>query len=495
MTTIEEIDVDADKTAPSLKISNVCKSFGSAKVLADLNLEVRSGEFVGLMGPNGAGKSTLVKILDGVYSATSGTIELGGKPVANIGGQAEVGFIHQDLGLVDDLSVSENLRLGEPPIRLLGPILDHHGENKSAAKSLAAIGLTVPVSTKVGELSPGEKTLVAIARLFSKGARLLFVDEATSTLAPRDAAKVIETLKSMVAQGATVVMVSHKLGEILEATDRVVLLLDGRIAADKPTNGLGRAGLVRLLAQHEHDVVESADSTDHRDDNGPGEVVLTLRDAVWQHVGPVNLELRAGHVLGITGLPGSGLHDVAYLAHGSLRPDSGTRMVRDHARSALVPPHRETQGGFAAMSLRENSTISSLRRWVRALGILDTKREKTDSQDMIASLEVVPGRADAEFGVLSGGNKQKVIFARALFTQADIYVLCEPTRGVDIAARADIYRLVHQLRSEGAAVLVVTSDAEDLFALCDHVSVITDGAISEPRRLNGQSADLMEEIL
>ncbi|CAN5325957.1 sugar ABC transporter ATP-binding protein [soil metagenome] len=483
-----------DLVAPDLTITGLRKSFGPVTVLDGVDLHIRGGEFVGLMGPNGAGKSTLIKILGGVYSASGGRIEVGGRQVSHLTGADGVGFIHQDLGLVDDLSIAENLRLGEAPMRLLGTVLDHRAERAAAEQALAGIGLEVPVGTRVGDLSPGEKTLVAIARAFARGARILFVDEATSTLSPRDASKVIASLSDVVQRGVTVVMVSHKLGEILAATQRVVLLLDGRIGADQSTQGMGRSDLVRLLAQHEHEAVEQlveGEAVAHV----TGEPLLELRGAQAGRAGPVDLTLHAGEVIGLTGLPGSGLHDIAYLAHGVLRPEAGERILARGARSAFVPPHRETQGGFPALTVRDNLTITAIRRWRGRHRLLSLGAERSVAAQVVDDLSVLPRRPEAEFGTLSGGNKQKVIFGRALLTKAQVYVLCEPTRGVDIAARADIYKLIRSLRRDGAAVLVVSSDAEDLFAVCDRLAVVMDGSLTKPRAINEVDAALMEELL
>ncbi|MCU1676289.1 MAG: Sugar transporter ATP-binding protein, partial [Frankiales bacterium] len=206
-------------------ISGLRKSFGPNEVLGGIDLTIRSGEFVGLMGPNGAGKSTLIKILGGVYTRTSGDITYAGAPVRSLAERPEVGFIHQDLGLIDDLSIVDNLRLGEAPMRRVGPVLDGGRERRSAEAALQTVRLDRPVTTLVGELAPGEKTLVAVARLLSRGARVLFIDETTSTLPPQDANRLITTLRDTVAsQGATVIMVSHKLSEILDATERIVVL-------------------------------------------------------------------------------------------------------------------------------------------------------------------------------------------------------------------------------------------------------------------------------
>jgi ribose transport system ATP-binding protein len=297
----------------TIRIRGLSKSFGSQKSLIDVDLDIRPGELLGLMGPNGAGKSTLIKILDGVYSRDSGTIELDGHSVRVLGSQPSVAFIHQDLGLIDGLSISANLQLGQRPIRSVGPFLDFKAERVFARKALKAVHLDLDVDQFVGELSPGEKTLVAIARAIGCGATVLFVDEATSTLPTADAHRVTESLKLAAADGATIVMVSHKLNEILETTARIVLLVDGRIVADRPTEGLDIDSLTELLVGHglaEH--VENGQSE-------PGEALIKLEDVHCGPAGPVNFEVRRGEIVGLTGLSGSGLYQIANVAHGSMR--------------------------------------------------------------------------------------------------------------------------------------------------------------------------------
>ena len=481
------------RQAPALEIRSLRKSFGSNTVLKGISLDIPSGQFVGLMGPNGAGKSTLIKILDGVYGASSGEIRIGGRRVNSIGNHPDVGFIHQDLGLVNDLSIADNLRLGERPLRLAGPILNRRDERAAAERALDLIGLERSVGTLVGDLAPGEKTLVAIARVFDRGAGLVFVDESTSTLPPGDARRVIETLGAMAASGATIVMVTHKLSEVLDATERVIVLLDGALAADRPTAGLDRASLVEMLYQHEKGR-EDLGSRSARSSSGP--TLLRMRGVYGGRAGPIDLDVEAGTVTGITGLPGSGLHDVATLAYGSLAPARGrVDLTRAGVRRALVPPDRETQSGFDELDVRQNLTLSALSRWRTRSRVLSLRRESRDAEGMIRRLDVRPGDLDVAYGVLSGGNKQKVVFGRALLQRPDVYILCEPTRGVDVGTRSEIYELIGEIRDQGAAVLVVSSDAEDLFAVCDQVCVIEGGRLGPLRPIEELSLSELEEMV
>ncbi|MDQ2700437.1 MAG: sugar ABC transporter ATP-binding protein [Actinomycetota bacterium] len=465
----------SETRTPRLTVTGLKKSFGANRVLHGIDLTFEPGTFVGLMGPNGAGKSTLIKILDGLYSADEGTIKLDDEEVKNLGSRQVCGFLHQDLGLIEDMSICDNLRLGQAPMKVAGPILNLRRERQAAAQAIERVGLDQPVETPVSSLSPGEKTLVAVARMLDRGARILFVDEATSTLPAADSRRLMDALRETVSAGTTVIMVSHKLSEILDDTDRVVVLLDGVVSVDEPTASLDRESLVERLVAHES--VMAVEETG--DPHETGDELISLVGACGGRAGPIDLTLRGGEITGLTGLPGSGLHDIGFMVHGSMKPFKGRIECDRKLRRALVPPHRETQGGIQMSSIRENPTLSSLDRWRSVIRLLSLGREGRDAQSKTTELNVVPGDAEGSYQVLSGGNKQKVIFGRVLLREPQVYVLCEPTRGVDIGTRTEIYRLIRKLRNKDVAVLVISSDSEDLFSVCDRIGVVDDGTVAE----------------
>lgn len=489
--------------AQDITIKDLRKSFGPNEVLHGIDLTIRGGEFIGLMGPNGAGKSTLIKILDGVYTASDGEIRLGGEVVENLGSHRNVEFIHQDLGLIDSLSISDNLRLTEPPLRAVGPLLNRRAERKASQKALELVDLDHSPGTFVSDLAPGEKTLLAVARAFQIGADIVFVDEATSTLPSGDATRVISILKRLAAEGATVIMVTHKLGEVLSAAQRVVLLIDGDVAADEPISELSHDKLVAMLVEHETGKADSekvgidaAQPTDLTRIHDQGEVLLTLQGAYGGRAGPIDLTVHAGEVVGITGLPGSGLHDVAYLAYGAMKPSAGEVVLSDKSLvRALLPPHRESQGGFPLLSVKENMSVSALRKWVSKIRILRPRSEGDAVEREVEELNVQPPDSSAAYGNLSGGNKQKAIFGRLLLQEPDIYVLSEPTRGIDVATRQEIYSLIGKLRAQGAGVLIVTSDAEDLFAVCDRIGVIDAGRADQLIEVSELDKEKLEAVV
>jgi ribose transport system ATP-binding protein len=376
-------------------------------------------------------------------------------------------------------------------MRLAGPLLNLRRERESAAAALAAVSLDRSPDTLVGELSPAEKALVAIARALSRESSLLFVDEATSTLPPTDALRVLTSLRDIVARSGTVIMVTHKLNEVLDTTERIVVMVDGDIARDEGRRDLDRDSLVRILVAEAENRIDDEEVVERK----VGEEALVLDGVCSGGVGPVELTVRRGEIVGLTGLPGSGLHDVAYLAAGALRPTAGEIRLAAGAKLSFVPPHRETQGGFPELTVRDNLTIAALKKWRTAAGLISVAAEGKAADEMVERLGVHPPSADAIFDSLSGGNKQKVIFGRALFRDPDICVLCEPTRGVDAKTRREIYGLIRRLRDGGAAILVVSSDAEDLFSLADEVGAVVDGQVANVRLTKEMAPNDLEELV
>ncbi len=478
-----------------LAMRGICKSFGSARVLDDVSLELRPGEIVGLMGANGAGKSTLIKILAGVYVADAGEIELDGEPVASLAGRPEVGIIHQDLGLVDSQTVLDNVRLGAERMSALGPLLHRRAEIRAAERALAAVDMAdVSVFDAVGDLTPGQKALLAIARLLERGARIVVVDETTASLPPKEARWFLARLREAAERGTAVVMVSHKLGEIRDTADRLVLLADGSVTADTPMSELpSEEQIARLLLGEEAEELIHEAATHRGSDHGA--TVLRMRAAETGAVGPVDLELRRGEVVGLTGRAGSGLHEVGLMAAGTLRPDRGSVEVEGSPRRALLPPQREVDGTFAQLPSLWNMTLAALGRWRGAVRLLRLGGERAAAEAMVDRLRIVPPDLDVAIGSLSGGNQQKVLFARAMLQEPDVFVLCEPTRGVDLRTRREIYKLIGALKREGRALLVVTSDVEDALAVCDRIGTVNDGRVSALRDAADATDTTLAEML
>lgn len=467
---------------PLLSFQAVSKSFGGVAVLRNVTFDVSAGEFIGLVGPNGAGKSTLIKILDGIYRPDSGRI-LG---ATDAHGVPMAGVVHQELALVDRLTVLENMRLGVPPIRTRLGVINRLEEQQAAKAALRAAGSKVNLFDTVGDLPPGVRTLIAVAKLLQQQKRVIVLDEATASLSRSESVEVLNVFKRNAPPDVAVIMVSHKLGEILDVATRIIAIIDGAQVADFHSPLPTVRELTTLLAPNARpatdDDVQSGDpSVRTRSD---ARVLVEAVDAYSDTVGPVSLTLRAGEIVGLVGRMGAGAHDVALLMQGTHRPLKGRVQAAPNVVRVCVPPFRETQGVFPELPVRWNMTMSALKRWRRWKIGLSVRSEETAATAMSAKMNVVARSLQMPIRTLSGGNQQKVLFGRALMTEPQLYVLCEPTRGIDVGTRHDLYEVIHGLRRDGAGVLVASSDPEDIVALCDMVYFVDEGRII--RELNRQ---------
>ncbi len=335
---------DSVPPAPLLRVSGVSKRYGGRWALKDASFVLRRGEFVGLVGPNGAGKSTLIKILDGVVSPETGTIEVEGGVVSS-GARHRIGVVHQDLGLIESLTVAENLAVGvrvESPLRR--PFLNLRSEMEAAEASLRDIGLSPQLARRrVSELSLGEQTMIAVARVMAGGAEILVIDEATSSLSPAESTWLIKRLRARCVAGAGVLMVSHKLSEITDDADRVIVILDGEVAADALIDDVTGEHLVALMAPESTKGHQTASVRSGIEDMLP---VLEVRAAQTRKAGPFDLTIRPGEIVGVTGLIGSGLYELSLLASGLVKPVAGEVGIRDGVAVGFLPPDRVRQANF-----------------------------------------------------------------------------------------------------------------------------------------------------
>lgn len=456
---------ELDERPYVLEVAGVSVRFGRTQALDDVSVRVRKAEFVALLGPNGAGKSTLIKLLDGVYTPDRGSL--------TVGAGSTMAVVHQDLGLVDTMTVAENMFLGAPGRRLAQP----KAEAFATTEALRVVGLDgVDPYTLVSSLSLAQRAMVAVARVLDRGADVVIVDEVTAGLPIDESRWVVEHLKVATSHGVTVVMVTHKLREITGVASRYVVLRDGRVALDAPGESVTRQDLIDVMSSG----TAGRRATRHVRNDVGGEPMCTLRDVVVGRAGPVSLDIVGGAVTGIIGPLGSGLHEVAYVVAGTMQPDSGQVTTRGNLLRSCVPAHRESGGVFPTETVGFNVTAGRWLRWRgrgRLLGLQEMRRE---AQAEIDGLAVTPPDLDAGIAQLSGGNQQKAVLARALIQRPDLLVLCEPTRGVDIATRQEIYARVREEAEQGTAVFVASTDYEDIAALCDRIaSLAADGSVSE----------------
>lgn len=474
---------------PLLTVRGLSKTFPGQRALADVDLDVHAGEVVAVVGQNGSGKSTLVKVLTGIHEPDAGaeiTVRRGdGTEAWGHAATGAIHVIHQDLGLIPTLTTVENLALARGAGR--GALLPvRRAERRHAERLVARFGASFDVTAPVEELAPAERTIVAIARAldgWQHPDQVLLLDEPTAALHETESERLFTAVRRLAADGAGVVFISHRLGEVLELADRVVALRGGRVVADVPSGQLDHGALSRLIAgrdlpQHDAPQMPAA----------PGEPLLTVRGLVGAGVAGIDLDVRAGEILGACGILGSGQESLCGLIFGAIRRSAGEVRVGPAAvdpadpRGAIargigfVPADRKTDGAVMSMSMRENLTLPNLRPVRGRLGSLVAAAERREAADWIDRVGLDPPLPERDLEQFSGGNQQKVVLAKWLRNRPQVLLLDEPTQGVDIGARSAIYQLIRDVTAAGTAVLVSSSDTAELAALCDRVIVLRDGA-------------------
>ena len=483
--------------APLLEVRDLRKEFPGLVALDDVSLDVRSGEVVAVIGHNGSGKSTLVKILAGVYTADGGTVSL-----LDEGGEAtEMHFIHQDLGLIPLFSAVENLNLAKGTgAAALAP--HKSGAEKARARELVGrFGAPFDVTVPVAALSAAQRSIVAIARALDSwrhDRNVLVLDEPTEALHASEVKTLFSAVRRLAAAGAGVIFISHRLEEVLALADRVVVLRNGQLVADEPRDRLDHDRLVELLtgsALH-----RSERRTAERGGEG---LALRVRGLSGQTVRGLDLDLRPGEVVGVAGLLGSGREEVPAMLFGAVpavadvfeiegrphRKRSPAASIR--AGLAFVAGDRGRFGAVRALNARENITLPNMGSLRSRWGAIKARRERAEAQKLVAEFKVLPPRPEQTFSQFSGGNQQKIVMAKWLRNQPRVLLLEEPTQGVDIGAKVGIYEAVEAAAAEGTAVLVCSSDDNELLRLCDRVLVLREGRVAA--ELSG--ADLTENRL
>lgn len=485
----------ADHGQVVMRLEGIGKDYGDSTVLDGVSLDLRAGEVLALTGENGAGKSTCSKIMCGLVQASRGQMTLMGKPFAPVSRtDAErqgVRMVLQELGLVNTLTVAENLLLDRLPHRF--GLVDRKRLHEMAREQLAKMGLDhIDPRTKVSELGIGMQQMVEIARNLRDGNRVLVLDEPTAMLTAKEIEHLFARIDLMKAQGVALVYVSHRLEELQRVAERVAVLRDGRLVDVLPMQGLSEATLVeRMVGRH----VETLDEKPRRK---AGPVLLRAENMCrGDVVKNVSLELHAGEVLGVAGLVGAGRTELLRLLYGADKADSGSieltgqhpdqqaQTVAPNWRSpmqavragiALITEDRKAQGLLLPQSIRVNTSLSHMRS-VSAGGWLNRGREAQLAKQMVQRLRVRSFNAEQSVGTLSGGNQQKVIFARWLHRDCPVVLLDEPTRGVDVGARSDLYAEINTMTHQGKAVMVVSSDLRELMELCDRIAVMHQGRL------------------
>ena len=471
----------------ALRVAGVKKSFGASNALSDVSFDVVRGQVHALIGENGAGKSTLVKIITGILEPDAGEILLDGKgtrfatPIE--ARKAGVAAVYQDPKLFPHLDVAENISMGATPVTTFGTI-DRRAADARARQALARLGVDIDPHALIAELSVAELQFVEIARALTADLRLLILDEPTSALTPAEVDKLFRIVRGLRDQGTSVVFITHRLEELDLIADAVTVLRDGRHVATGPASDLTRAEIVRMMVGRPLETL-----FDKRATTTPGRAVLKVerlsREGVFANV---SFSLRAGEIVGMAGLVGSGRSEIAQACFG-LAPATSGRVVVDgrpvEPRSpkemlglglAYLPEDRDGLGLIMSSSIVDNVTLPIVDRLAR-LGVVDDSKQRRLASEAIKTYDVRTIGVDQLVSDLSGGNRQKVAFAKWLSTQPKVLILDEPTHGIDVGSKAQVHRMIARLADAGLAILLISSDLPEVLAISDRILVVSEGEL------------------
>ena len=482
-------ETEASVTPPFLAARGIAKAYGGVRALKGVSLTLEAGAVHGLVGANGAGKSTLIRILAGLAHADAGEVAIDGAAVTlgNPARATELGmnFIHQELAFVPGMTVLENIMLGLPKKTRFG-MVDWKAIARDIEPVARRVGISAPLNAEVKDLSTAENWLINICRALIRKARLIVMDEPTASLSAAESEKLFRIIEDLRTSGVAILYVSHRLDEILRLCHRVTVFRDGNSVDVIEKAELTRPRLVEAIVGGE------VEALGHDRDYVRGETVLSVTGLTrLPKVKGVSLELHRGEVLGIGGLVGAGRSELVRLIYGADRPDAGSMLLdgkpfspRSPAQAVkagmgLVPEERRAEGLLLTKSVAFNLQLANLLNIVRspALPLIDYGKRENLSARIVRDLAVKTQSIETPVGLLSGGNQQKVVIGRWLLRAPKILILDEPTRGVDIGARADIHRLIRDLAARGMAVIVVSSEPDELPDLCDRALVMADGRI------------------
>ncbi|MBO9334393.1 MAG: sugar ABC transporter ATP-binding protein [Roseiflexus sp.] len=476
-----------------LEMRGISKRFGGTQALDQVDFSLDRGEVVGLLGENGAGKSTLIKILAGVHRMDQGAIFIDGKPVTlqtpQDAQRLGIAVIYQELNLTPNQTVAENVFLHHPQRMngILGKIgiIDHRRRERETAALLAQLGITgLDIRRKVGELSVAFQQLTEIAKALALEARLIVMDEPTSALPDEEVEHLFEIIRRLRERGLGVVFVSHRLNEVRAICDRIVVLRDGKNAGALPVNEASDDRIIAMM------VGRSINNLYPKRPATLGDVVLEVQGLTRRGIiEDISFHLRAGEVVGLAGLVGSGRTEVARAIFGADRIDKGTirlngtpvriRSPQDARNLGIgyVPEDRKVQGLVPGMTVRDNITLAVLRQLARAGHVVDRSVLEGVARRYVHELHLRPPRTDLPVGSLSGGNQQKVVLAKWLAVDLKVLLLDEPTRGIDVGAKAEIHGLIDELAHRGMAILLISSELPEVLAMSDRILVMSEGRL------------------
>jgi L-arabinose transport system ATP-binding protein len=476
------------ETTSTLEIRGISKAFPGVQALDAIGFEAAGGEVVALLGENGAGKSTLLKILSGDYRADGGVILLDGEELSFSSPRdairAGIGIIYQERQIVLNLSVAENVFMGNLPVNALGTV-DFRRLNAETQRLLDEFHLPIGPTDKVKNLSVAYQQMVEIMKAYARKLRVIAFDEPTASLSDEEIGSLFAIIESLKAKGIVILYVSHRLKELPRIADRVVVLKDGRFVATKRMDETDEIELVRLMVGRELGSVFG--ELDRKGDIG--ETILSVSGLGNASIHDVSFELRKGEILGLAGLVGAGRTEVVRAIFGAdpvetgeIRLDGKRVSINSPERAidlgiGLCPEDRKLQGIVPKRSIRDNISMVVLRRLTR-FGFVPRKTEASLVEDGIRALRIRTPNADKHIAELSGGNQQKAILARWLAMEPRILILDEPTKGIDVGAKSEIYRIIYDLAAKGLGLIVISSELTELIGLCDRILVMRNGSIA-----------------
>ncbi|MFV0412858.1 MAG: sugar ABC transporter ATP-binding protein [Oscillospiraceae bacterium] len=476
------------EAVPVLQLKNISKSFPGVKALDSVSLEAYKGEIIGLVGENGAGKSTLMKILSGAYKKDDGEIILDGEPVEIDspirGRQCGISIIYQELSVLPQLTVAENLYLGNLPLTPQ-KLVDWKGIRQNAKKALQSMEMDIDPDTKISSLNIAQCQMVEICRATTiNNAKVLIMDEPTSSLVDKEVEQMFQMMERLKKKGIAIIYITHRLEELFRITDRMVVLKDGKNSGELRTKETNKDSVIRAMVGRE--LVDYYPPHDTK----RGEPVLEVKHlSQGKAVKDVSFVAYAGEILGFAGLIGAGRTETMMSIFGALPGVEGEiylegKPANIHAPSdaiakgiALAPEDRKHQGLIQMFSIITNTSLANMRGILNKSRLIDGKKEKDVAESYIKALNIRTPSAGKHVRELSGGNQQKVIVGKWMFTNARVMIFDEPTKGIDVGAKAEIYRLMRKLAAEGKAVIMVSSELPEVIGVCDRVLVMHEGKL------------------
>jgi ribose transport system ATP-binding protein len=470
-----------------LEMSHISKNFSVVRALDDVSVQLRKGEVLGLLGENGAGKSTLIKILSGAYSLEAGEIVVDGEKVV-FAGPAEslkhgIRVIYQELSSFDPITVAENIFAGDPPVTRAG-FVDWKAMVEESRRVLSSFNSTIDPQAVIENLSVAEKQIVEIAKAVHTRAKIIVMDEPTSALNERDVRTLFAIIERLKDDGISIIYITHRLEEILEITDRTVVLRDGRKVGDVLTPETSKQELVNLIVGKDFSELYP------KQDIPKGEVIFEVRKLCYQDkLQEVSFDLRAGEIVAFFGLLGSGIHLLFNVIFGDLKKTGGEVLIdgrparipnpsvaKKHSLG-FVPIDRKEEGVAVKMDVKSNVVAANIENMGKGARI-DKRLEKSRAETWVAKLNIKTPGVQQVVNNLSGGNQQKVVVAKWLERDSKILLMAEPTRGIDVGSKAEIYRIAEECCQKGAGVLIVSSELPEIMAISDRIVVMKDGRVA-----------------